>query len=262
MARGNARLPIFLDDVDRQRFVLGLCRVAARLEWQALAYCLMPNHYHLVVETVHPNLAKGMRDINGGYGQAFNRRHDRVGHVFQGRYKALIVEEGSYLLQLLRYVARNPVDAGLCADAADWAWSSHGAILGSCPVPPCLSVHGVLRHFGADTADARTRYARFVGAEGPAEYESSANAVVVGSEAYAASVLGKPGVCASAENPRNHRIIRSLDQYQRDAGQRNLAIRRAHASGSYSLAEIGRHFGLHYSTVSRICGAHRRGNGS
>jgi putative transposase len=92
IARGNARAPIFVDDHDRRLFLFELGRVAERLDWWLWAYCLMGNHYHLVLETARPTLVRGMRDVNGNYSQGFNRRHDRVGHLFQGRYRSILLD--------------------------------------------------------------------------------------------------------------------------------------------------------------------------
>jgi putative transposase len=112
-ARGNARQDIFLDDEDRQRFLGVLARGVSRFHLLLHAYCLMENHFHLVVETPEANLSKAMRQLNGVYTQAFNRRHKRVGHVLQGRFKAIVVDRDSYLLELCRYVVLNPVSMAL-----------------------------------------------------------------------------------------------------------------------------------------------------
>ena len=101
-SRGNARQPVFGDDSDRQLFLALFSQVVTRHRWLCHAHCLMDNHYHLLVETPHPNLSTGMRQLNGMYTQAFTRRHDRVGHLFQGRYKAILVEKEAHLLELCR----------------------------------------------------------------------------------------------------------------------------------------------------------------
>jgi len=101
MARGNAREAIFQDDEDRQVFCSGLARACERFEWRLWAYCLMDNHYHLLIETLKPTLSRGMREVNGVYTQAFNRHHRRAGHVLQGRYKAVLVDKDSYLAETL-----------------------------------------------------------------------------------------------------------------------------------------------------------------
>ena len=110
-ARGNARGDIYLDDGDRQLFLSIFSRTCHRFNWACHAYCLMSNHYHLVIETPDANLSKGMRQLNGVYSQSFNRRHSRVGHVLQGRYKAILVDKDQYLLEVIRYVLLNPVRA-------------------------------------------------------------------------------------------------------------------------------------------------------
>ena len=112
-SRGNARQHIFLHDSDRKKFFDVLADVVERFQWICHAYCLMDNHYHLVIETPEANLSRGMRQLNGVYTQVFHRRHGRVGHLFQGRYKAILVEKESYLLELAKYVVLNPVRAGL-----------------------------------------------------------------------------------------------------------------------------------------------------
>ena len=129
-SRGNAQSDIYLDDSDRETFLITLSEVATRFGWICHAYCLMSNHYHLVIETPKANLALGMRQLNGVYTQRFNRTHHRVGHVFQGRYKAILVERDAYLLELSRYVVLNPVRAKMVNDVSQWPWSSYRATAG------------------------------------------------------------------------------------------------------------------------------------
>ena len=118
-ARGNARAKIFKDDADRDAFLSVLEQVLTQFDWLLHAYCLMDNHYHLMIETTEANLSAGMRQLNGVYTQRFNRRHRRVGHVFQGRFKAIVVDRDSYLLELCRYVVLNPVRARMVREAKD-----------------------------------------------------------------------------------------------------------------------------------------------
>ena len=122
-ARGVAGTPIFLDDLDRRLYLRLLRDVSAKLEWSCLAYCLMTNHVHLLVETPEPTLADGIQSLHGRYAQKFNHRHERRGHLFQGRYGATRIKTDAQLLAATRYIARNPVDAGLCLDPLDWEWS-------------------------------------------------------------------------------------------------------------------------------------------
>ncbi len=137
-SRGNARADIFDDNPDREKFLSILGVVVRKYRWICHGYCLMDNHYHLLVETPESNLCRGMRQINGLYTQGFNRRHGRVGHLFQGRYKSILVEKDSYLLQLSRYIVLNPVKAGMVKAPEDWEWSSYQSTAGLSTAPDFL----------------------------------------------------------------------------------------------------------------------------
>ena len=129
-SRGDRRENIYENDADRSKWLAILGKVCERFNWRCHAYCLMDNHYHFVIETLEGNLSKGMRQLNGVYTQYFNRQYDRVGHVFQGRYKAILIEKETYLLELIRYVVLNPVRAKMVDRVEDWPWSSYHAMLG------------------------------------------------------------------------------------------------------------------------------------
>jgi putative transposase len=146
--RGNARAPIFLDDIDYVGYLRVLATVVARFAWVCHSYCLLPNHVHVFVETPEPNLGKGMRILNGTYAQRFNARYERVGHVFQGPYKAETLNRDGHLLEVCRYISLNPVKAGLCEDAALWPWSSYSALAGLSEAPSFLEVDFVRSLFG------------------------------------------------------------------------------------------------------------------
>lgn len=161
-ARGNEQREIFLDDTDRVSFVSLLGKEIQQQGWLCYAYCLMGNHYHLLLETPEPNLSRGMRRLNGVYTQKFNWRHQRRGHLFQGRYKSILVEKENYLLELCRYVVLNPVRAGMVADEGRWVWSSYRATAGLDLAPEWLQVSGVLGLFGQRGKDAANGYRRFV----------------------------------------------------------------------------------------------------
>src|SRR5712692_7942277 len=137
-SRGNDRQRIFSDDVDRECFVSLLGRTVDLFRWRLHAFVLMGNHYHLVLETPELTLSRGMRQLNGLYAQAFNRRHKRAGHLYQGRFKAILVEKDSHLLELVRYVVLNPVRAGLATSAKDWPWSSYRGTAGLARAPEWL----------------------------------------------------------------------------------------------------------------------------
>lgn len=161
-ARGNARGNIFVDDEDRRLFLDRFGKEIVQQGWRCYAYCLMNNHYHLFIETPEASLASGMRRLNGVYTQAFNRRHGRVGHVFQGRYKAIVVDKESYGLELCRYIVLNPVRARMVKRPQDWHWSSYRANAGLSSSPEWLDVDWLLRQFAARLDRAREAYRRFV----------------------------------------------------------------------------------------------------
>jgi len=154
-ARGNARQAIYLDNDDRVKFIDTLAQTVKRFHWLCHAYCLMDNHYHLLIETPEGNLAEGMRHLNGVYTQAFNRHHQSCGHLFQGRYKAILVEKQSHLLELVRYVLLNPVRAGIVKRPDDYSWSSYRQTLGLEKVADFLTVDWILDNFSAPLSEGK-----------------------------------------------------------------------------------------------------------
>ncbi len=161
-SRGNRRQPIFVDDGDRMTFLFLLQNACERFGWRCHAYCLMGNHYHLLVETPNPDLSAGVQLLNGWYAQKFNRRHGYKGHLFEGRFHSVLVESQHHLLELTRYIVLNPVRAGLCRHAHEWAWSSYRAVLDASPRPAFLEVRWLTLQFGSDDEQGRRRYATFV----------------------------------------------------------------------------------------------------
>lgn len=185
-ARGNAQQPIFLDDADRHRFLTLLGEEILQQHWRCYAFCLMGNHYHLLLETPEPNLSCGMRRLNGRYTQYFNRRHHRVGHVLQGRFKSILVERESYLLELCRYVVLNPVRAGLVSTPHEWVWSSYGATTGAHPAPSWLAIDPVLSLFDKNRERAVLVYRQFVvdGIGGTSPWLQLTGQIFLGSPAF------------------------------------------------------------------------------
>jgi len=161
-ARGDRREPIFDDEGDRLLFLELLGKEVRQQGWLLYAYCLMDNHYHLLLETPEPSLVRGMRRLNGVYTQTFNRRHQLVGHLLQGRYKAILVDKDSYLMELCRYVVLNPVRAKMVAAVKDWPWSSYLSTVGKTPCPEWLAADRVLALFGNTLAAGWRGYERFV----------------------------------------------------------------------------------------------------
>ena len=261
-SRGNARAPIFADDDDRESFLATLAHAVERFHWLCHAYCLMDNHYHLLIETPDPNLSKGMRQLNGLYTQRFNRRHSRVGHVFQGRFKAIVVERDSYLLELCRYVVLNPLRAKRVKQPQQYPWSSYRATAGFAAALPFLTCDWVLSLFGKRRHAAQLRYRAFVnnGIGAPSPWEHLRGQVILGTEAFANQL--KPALArknALREVPRVQRLAHrpALAKLLREKPTgttvcRRAAVRAAHVEHGYTLAEIGAHLGIHYTTVSRI----------
>ncbi|KAA1164706.1 REP-associated tyrosine transposase, partial [Pseudoalteromonas fuliginea] len=161
-SRGNERKSIFLDEADFDGFLQILSEVCERYNWVIHSYCLMTNHYHLLVETPDANLSKGMRQLNGVYTQWFNRKHRRVGHLFQGRYKAILVDKDAYLLELSRYIILNPIRAHMVDNLSEWPWSSWRFVMLETEAPAWLAIHTMLLQFSKYKAIARRKFAQFV----------------------------------------------------------------------------------------------------
>ena len=162
MSRGNEKSLVFRDDRDRRVFLSLLGRIVTKESWSLHSYCLLGNHYHLLVETPLGRLSRGMHALNGGYSQEFNRRHNRRGHLFEGRFKGILVEKEAHLLELHRYVVLNPVRAGLTPTPGAWIWSSFRATCGIVASPSWLETRWTLAQFGSDRRTAVEAYVRFV----------------------------------------------------------------------------------------------------
>ena len=207
-ARGDRRGDIFRDDHDRTRFLALLGREVDQQHWLLYAYCLMGNHYHLLLETPEANLSRGMRRLNGVYTQAFNRRHGLSGHVLQGRYKAILVDRDAYLLELCRYVVLNPVRAGIVREVSLWPWSSFRATAGLATSPDWVAAEAVLVLFGEDAA-ARDRYQQFVagGTGQPAPWTNLAGQIFLGSDEFLTRMQAMVGSQSTANVPRAQRQL-------------------------------------------------------
>lgn len=256
-SRGDRREPIFDDDEDRLMFLGILNEVVTRFNWMCHAYCLMTNHYHLVVETPDGNLSKGMRQLNGMYTQASNRRHGRTGHLFQGRFKGILVDKESYLLELARYVVLNPVRAGMVKHPGKFLWSSYRAMAGDTPVPGWLTTDTTLTLFGKRRATARRRYSEFVleGISGGSIWEGLRQQIYLGDEKFVAQMQKKAlvqGDELSIPRAQLRGPAPTLSTISAGHRTRDDAIVAAYDTGAYSYREIAEHFGIHLATVGRI----------
>jgi len=262
-ARGNRGDAIFDDDANPRLFLTVLGGVVETFNWRCLAYCLMSDHYHLVIETPDGNLGKGMRQLGGVYTQALNRRHGRSGHVFQGRYAAIVVDADAHLLELARYVVLNPVRAGLVGAAKEWRWSSYLATTRKAKTPPWLAADTLLAHFASERAAAVRRYRRFVaqGIGAESVWTRLNRRVFLGDDDFVARMQtlcrdGPPDL--SIPQAQQLPPAPPLDEIAAQYPTRDAAIAAAHATGAYSYQRIAEAFGVHFTTVGRIVRAARK----
>lgn len=260
-ARGDRREAIYEDDDDRRAFLKVLGQVVEDFNWICHAYCLMTNHYHLVIETPDGNLSKGMRQLNGVYTQYSNRRHGRTGHLFQGRFKAILVDGDSYLLELARYVVLNPVRARMVRDPGKWRWSSYGAMIGAVAAPEWLATDGLLGAFAKRRSTAMQRYMRFVadGIGAESIWNDLNGQAFLGDDAFVERSLRNAGQRDDVNIPKAQRRPPppSLERIASRHRDRDEAIVAAHATGGYSYQQIAEYFGVHFTTVGRIVRAVR-----
>jgi putative transposase len=257
-SRGNQGMEVFGDDDDRLAFLRTLQATACRFNWICHSYCLMGNHYHLVIETPDGNLSKGMRQVNGVHTQYVNRRRKNGGHLFQGRYKAILVEKESHLLEVIRYVVLNPVRARITSLPEEWPWSSFRGTCGLDAPHPCLTAGWVLSHFGKGSMSA---FRSFVtdGINMPSPWGNLKGELLLGSETFREMIdpylKGKAGI---SEIPVSQRLVGRPDlgalfpHKGRDG--RDARIHEAVEKWGYSQKEVADFITLHYSSVSRILG--------
>ena len=262
-ARGNRRESIYQDDKDWRAFLFLLGDVCKRNNWCIHAYCLMANHYHLVIETPEANLSKGMRQLNGIYTQRHNHRHNRVGHLFQGRYKAILVQKQSYLLELARYVILNPVRANLVLNAAQWLWSSYRPTAGKASSPEWLKTDWLLSQFNSNRTKAHQGYIQFV-ADGHVRssiWRDLRQQIYLGDEQFAAAMQDRLGTeldLSEVPRPQHRHAALPIAHYASQADSQQEAMDQAYDTGQYTLRQIADYFGVHYSTVSRAVGRRKR----
>ncbi len=268
-SRGNEGRPVFRDDEDRLSFLDGLHRVNRRYRWVCHAYCLMDDHYHLLLETRDGNLGIGMRQLNGVYTQLFNRRHGQSGHVFRGRYQAILIQKDRHLLELCRHAVLHPVRVRKTKGPESYPWSSYAATAGQAEVHPCLTTKWVLAQFGRRQPAAQKEYRKYVsdgiGQDPEDIWKAVRGQALLGEEDF---VLGHADYLRKrshvSEIPRSQRYAHrpSLDVLfgevpLMDRRGRRKAILKAVEQYGYRQSEIAAHLGLHYSTISRIAKGER-----
>jgi putative transposase len=261
-SRGNQRAKIFVNDADRREWLEIVHQVAERFHWRVYAYCQMGNHYHLLVRTPEPNLARCMRHLNGLYTQRFNRQHQRCGHLLQGRYHAVIVDDHSYLLEVIRYVLLNPVRAGLVSTAAHWPWSSYLSTTGESATPLWLAASDVLTNFSNDTRKALSAFRAFVNAGicATSPWSALSQEIYLGDAAFIERIQARmlDERRRDTEIPRPQRLQRtdSLAEIFVDANTVSSGVLAAYRSGRFTMRQIAEHLGVHYCTISRMIARH------
>lgn len=223
----------------------------------------MGNHYHLIIETLDGNLSKGMRQLNGVYTQASNRRHGRSGHLFQGRYKAILVDKDRYLLELSRYVVLNPLRAkGMVKRLEDWPWSSYPAMVGSAPKSEWLTTDWILSLFGKQRIIATERYRQFV-LEGvqhqPEIWSNLKGQIYLGDKAFVAEMQKRIGKekddlnIPSSKSGRLQSLCPRLQHKPKTAKQRSLPpTKPVHTANEKSVSSINctqRRLGLLFARI-------------
>jgi len=256
-SRGDRRESIYDDDQDRLNFLNLLEDVVRTYNWVCHAYCLMSNHYHLVIETPDGNLSKGMRQLNGVFTQISNRRHSRVGHLFQGRYKAVLVDGDAYLLELTRYVVLNPIRAGMVDGLSEWPWSSYRAMVGEVSPPTWLSTDGLLAQFSTKRGVAIRRYTQFVmaGIGQKSIWKDLNRQIFLGDDAFVERMQSKDEMLSKTVGvPKGHKRPPAppIGKLMAEHTDRDSGIAAVYATGEYSYQEIADYLGLHFTTVGKI----------
>ena len=275
-SRGNQKQPIFLSDDDRCFFLKCVREAHEKYGVIVHVYCLMPNHYHLILETPLGNLSNMMHFLNTAYTIYFNAKHKRSGHLFQGRYKSILIEAKSYAQELSKYVHLNPVRSEIVGLPEQYPWSSYGYYRGAARPEKWLETALILSLFGEHPEEARRAYLEFViggiGQEVPASIKESIRTGILGSEEFIANIkkellgdnIGKP----DREKPQLRKLRKKpdlpliLSVSEKVLGARNkfvvpIAILISQKSTALKLREIGEFFSLSMSGVSNACGRAR-----
>lgn len=266
-SRGNELNGIFRDGRDREKFLCYLETAVARYKAVIHVYCLMSNHYHLLLSTQEGNLSQILRHINGGYTSYFNKRHNRAGHLFQGRYKAILVDADSYAGELSRYIHLNPVRAGITKLPEQYRWSSYTVYIGKTPGPRWLTTDWLLRYFGNNKTDARKTYCLFteaaIGTSRKDPLKEATSNLILGKADFVEDI--KERYLRGKKEGRDipalkeltkvsiQTIINETEREFRNEPElaRKAALLISHRYSGRSLREIGEHFGIGESAVSQ-----------
>jgi putative transposase len=266
-ARGNNRQAIFSGDSDKELFLYILQQTLKSHNVLCFAYCLMTNHYHLMIETPEGNLSHFMKQLNGMYSQRYNYQNQRVGHLFQGRFKSIVVEKQTYLLELCRYIVLNPVRAGMVAHPGKYPYSSYNDTAGAADAACFLSIDWLLAQFGNNRHEAQAEYRSFVqaGLEAQSPWRDLQGQCILGDKAFVeqltpytargGEVREVPVFARNINRPQLSEIFPA--EIRSSKRMRNEAMYKAYAEHGYKQKEISIFLNLHYSTVSNILKKHQ-----
>jgi len=261
-SRGNRGEDIFFDDEDRNHFLKIFSSTVNRLNWLCHAYCLMSNHYHLLIETPEGLLSNGMQYLNSNYSKKFNRKHDLKGHLFQKRYADKLIDGNVQFLTTARYIVRNPIEAHIVEEAGEWKWSSYSATIGTHKVPDFLFVDDVLSCMSKDRAVARVFFKDLVHTKNGEESELLLKGLysepmkpdldtrlrpILDVRQSLAPVVRKQ---RTLSRPSLEELFHKIGYYE--VGKRNRIITEAFRYYAYSQTEIAKFLGLDQSTISKI----------
>lgn len=262
-SRGNGGKDIFFDDDDRHYFLAILDKARESYCWLVYAYCLMDNHFHILLETIKPTLSRGMHFLNGNYSRGFNRRHGTTGHVFKNRFNSVLVLRNEHLMALSRYIVLNPVRAGIVRSPDIYRWSSYRATIGMESKPNLLSTDLILSMFSDDPEKAKACYIRFVeeGMEGEDGdlYSSSLSAQreeILCIDAQKARFARKNGD-AQGSNAFFHPPLLEIFKGASSKELRNALILKAHKKYGYTQKDISSCLGISTSLVCMIINGSR-----
>jgi putative transposase len=267
MSRGNEQKEIFKSQRDREKFLEYLASANERYGAIIQAYCLMSNHYHLLLETPEGNLPQIMRHINGAYTTYFNLKRKRSGHLFQGRYKAILVEADSYAAELSRYIHLNPIRVGLAERPEDYPWSSYRSYIGQSPPADWLKTEFILSYFGQPGTKTRIRYRKFVEELQDRDYDSplrkAIGAAVLGSADFVERVTANhlddrehekdlPALRQLISKPSPEQILKAIenDFATNNKLARQVGMYLCHRYSGKKIREIGELFGVGSSAVT------------
>lgn len=261
-SKSSGRKHIVKDDADRQTFLDTLEYVVNRYRWKCHAYCIGNTEYNIAIETPRGNLSVGMRQLNGIYTQKFNRKNKKSGNVFQGRFKAVVVQKDKYLLDICRHVVTLSQREGITNNINTFKWSSYRATSGTVDVPEFLHVEWIHSQFAKRTKNTQDKYRDYIKGANKAEnpLDSVRGQILLGDEQFIEQmtlmlIKGRnkedvPKWQRHIKRPPLEEIFKGIET--KSAKQRNKKVKEAHGKHGYTLKDIGQYLGLHYTSISRI----------